>query len=95
VESKNRLHQNHRFLLQAVLEKAAAFAVSAGDEVYLQRAQQQRNVLLGLRTTADAYLREHLRGIAAASSLNARFKERWEKTPPVSVPMACWCLTSV
>jgi hypothetical protein len=77
------------------LEKAAAFAASAGDDVYLQRAQQQRSVLLALRGTAEAYLRDHLRCIAAASSLNARFKERWEKTPPVSVWMACLRLTSV
>ncbi|KAF6251049.1 hypothetical protein COO60DRAFT_1705093 [Scenedesmus sp. NREL 46B-D3] len=67
---------------QAVLDKAAAFAASVGDEAYLQRAQQQRGVLLGLRVTGEAYLREYLRRIAAASRINDDSRSAWKKTPP-------------
>jgi hypothetical protein len=79
-------------LVQAVLDKAAAFAASAGDEVYVQRAQQQRTVLIALRSTAEAYLREYLRRIAAASRINAQSRKSWEMTPLVSLTVV---LTSV
>jgi hypothetical protein len=83
-----------RYRLQKLLDRAAAAAPSAGDEVYVQRAQQQRSVLAALRVTADAYLREHLRRIAAASRVNERCKREWEETPVVCVLLAepgCWC----
>jgi hypothetical protein len=70
---------------QTVLDRAAAFAASSGDEEYVQRAAQQRAVLVALRATAEAYLREYLRRIAAASRINAQSRRAWEMTPPVSL----------
>lgn len=66
-----------------MLDKAAAAAAAAGDEACVQRAAQQRAVLVALRATAESYLREYLRRIAAASRINEQQRRAWEKTPPV------------
>lgn len=69
--------------LQMLLERAITRAGQAADSAFLARAAAMRGLLLGLRCSAEAYLREYLRRIAAAARLNEACRGAWQHTPLV------------